>query len=297
MSIYSGWINIDKPYSISSAKAVSIIRSLLKVKKVGHAGTLDPLATGVLPIAIGDATKTISFIQNDTKEYVFDLKFGCKTDTADQEGKIIATTEMIPSSQDLLAIISNFQGNIEQKPPIYSAIKVNGKRAYELARKGIIPDIKKRPITIYKLSLINFDKKNATARFNVKCSKGTYIRSLAEDIAEKLNSYGHVISLRRVKVGKFCEKNIISLESLKQIVHNDALKDRMLSIFEVLDDIPVLEFSKEESKKLQHGMQIEVPNKAVLEDEYFLAKYRDTLLAIGKLNNGFFKPTRVFNLN
>ena len=223
----NGWIIVDKQIGITSRQVVNKISKSLNIKKVGHGGTLDPLATGVLPIAIGEATKVISFIQNKNKKYSFIIKWGESTETDDLEGKILEKSELRPTKEEIKKILNNFIGNVSQKPPIYSAIKINGQRSYHLARKKIKIEHKYRKVQIYELvlkNIINVD----SAEFEVKCGKGTYVRSLARDIAEKLNTKGHVISLRRLSVGPFHEKDTIFIDLSKEIIHSPSILNKIL---------------------------------------------------------------------
>ena len=291
-----GWINIDKPEGLSSAQVVAIIKKLLKIKKVGHAGTLDPIATGVLPIAFGKATKTMRFVQGCDKEYIFTLKFGESTDTYDRVGKVIATSLNYPSLNQIKSELKNFIGKIEQTPPIYSAIKVKGKRAYDLARKGQEVSLPSREVNIQNIQIESYDEVKHELALKVLCSKGTYVRSLAHDLAQNLNSCGHVTMLRRTKVGIFNEKNIISLEKMKKIVHNDHLEGAVLHAWKVLDDILALDFSTEQGRKIVHGVAIELPKREILPDKNcVLAKVDGIPIGIGKIDGHVFKPTTIFN--
>lgn len=213
----NGWLNIDKPIGYSSAKIVTIVKSLTKSKKVGHGGTLDPLATGVLPICINKATKTTEKMINFSKEYIFHVTFGESRTTGDAEGEIISKNEKIPNENEILKILPLFIGNIKQKPPIFSALKINGKRAYDLAREGKSFELKERDVVVYDLKLIDFDLKN-TAKFSVKCGKGFYVRSIGFDIAKALNTDGYISYLRRTSVGIFNESNILSLNEFEKII-------------------------------------------------------------------------------
>jgi len=293
----SGWINVDKPYGMSSTKVVSILRWLFKTRKVGHAGTLDPLATGVLPVAIGEATKTIFLIQDRSKEYEFVLQFGKEMTTYDEEGSVVAESDFMPDLEQIEQILPEFSGYIEQIPPIFSAIRVNGERAYKMARAGESVEMKPRKIVIYSIVIINFDKENKTVGFRVECGKGTYIRSLGHDIAKKLGGLGYIKALRRTKVGSFTKKNLISIEKLKELVHNAGPEECLLSVDSALDDIPAIFFSEEDTNKLLRGMkvkaEISVDNQS---SEYFLAKNSDRVIAIGKIASFYFVPIRVFNL-
>ena len=198
----NGWIILDKPQNISSNQALRKIQYELHAKKAGHIGTLDPFATGVLPLAFGEATKLIPYLEGNTKTYVFELEFGTTTSTLDTEGEITSTSPNIPTLEQIEQIIPQFIGKITQTPPMYSAIHINGTRAYELARKGISVEIPKREITIYSLILKSYSKASKKALFEVTCSKGTYVRTLGADIAKSLDTVGYLTSLRRTKNGK-----------------------------------------------------------------------------------------------
>jgi len=293
-----GWLNIDKPIGLSSAKIVSIVRSLLKTKKVGHGGTLDPLATGVLPVAIGEATKTVSFIQDDSKEYEFVLQFGKETSTYDAEGDVIEENDFFPDEKLLLETIPQYVGHIMQKPPIFSAIRVQGRKAYEMARLGEVVDLKEREIFIKSIEVLEFNSNEKSVRIKVECGKGTYIRSLGHDLAKKTGGVGYITSLRRTKVGVFDKKNLISLEELEKIVHNGALDESLISVDSVLDDIPAIFFSEEDAKKLLNGVKIKVAESIDEQDsKVFLAKNSNKLLAVGKITKSYFVPVRIFNFN
>ena len=213
----SGWINLDKPVGIGSTKALSRVRKFLDAQKAGHAGTLDPLASGILPIALGEATKVIPFIQDAAKTYAFTIKWGEATDTDDTEGNIIKTSPNRPKEQDILKALPDFTGEITQIPPKYSAIKIDGQRAYDLARSGADIEMKSRQVVINQLELL--EARRDAADFRVNCGKGTYVRSLARDIAEKLGTYGHIIALRRESVGYFTLQSAISLEILENLIN------------------------------------------------------------------------------
>ena len=216
----NGWIIIDKQAGVTSRQIVNKMSKIFRLNKIGHGGTLDPMATGVLPIALGEATKLISFIQNKKKKYLFTIKWGEATDTEDIEGKVIEKSDIRPNKEQINKALNAFIGKIKQKPPVFSAIKINGQRSYNLARSKISISHKPRQIDVHELSLkkiINLD----FAEFEVVCGKGTYVRSLARDIAEKLNTRGHITNLRRQFVGNFHEKDTIFIDFLKKyyIVH------------------------------------------------------------------------------
>ena len=301
----NGWIVLDKPVGISSRFAVTKISKILNIKKVGHGGTLDPLASGILPIAIGEATKAISFIQNKKKTYSFTIKWGETTETDDLEGLVLETSKVRPNINQINSIIPRFIGKIKQKPPVYSAIKINGQRSYNLARKNIIVNHEFRDIEIYELLLkriINIDK----AEFIVKCGKGTYVRSLAKDLAEKLNTKGHVIELRRLSVGNFEEKNTIFIDFSQEIIHSLSVFNKILPIKAVLDDIPALVLNGYEARRIKQGQKLDLNSLESI--DYFLKKYPnyhkfekiyategDDLIAFITIYDGIVKPVRIIN--
>ena len=302
----NGWIILDKQIGISSRTAVTKISRILKIKKVGHGGTLDPLASGVLPIALGEATKVISFIQDKQKCYSFTIKWGETTETDDLEGAVLERSEVRPNIKQINSIIPSFIGEILQKPPIYSAIKVNGQRSYKLARKNIEVNHEFRKVEIYDLILkkiINLDK----AEFEVKCGKGTYVRSLAKDLAEKLHTKGHVIQLRRLSVGNFEEKDTILIDFTKEIIHSPMIFNKILPIETVLDDIPALVLNKTEARQIKQGQKLELnclenidhflkknPNYNKFEKIY--AVENNDPIALIKIYEGIVKPARIINL-
>ena len=294
--IKHGWINIDKPAGISSARVVAVVRKLLKIKKVGHAGTLDPIATGVLPIAFGEATKTVRFVQDFDKEYAFTLKLGEETDTYDKEGRVVATSSNYPRLSEIRSALKNFAGEIKQVPPIYSAIKIKGKRAYTIAREGKPISLPDRVVDIKNIKVESFDEISHEIMLRVLCGKGTYVRSLAHDLAKNLDSCGHITVLRRTKVGIFDDKNIISLAKCKKMMHNDHLEDAVLPTWKVLDDILALNFSQEQGAKIVHGVAIQLPEqKTLLNEDCVLAKVDGVPIGIGKIDGQYFKPTTIFN--
>ena len=292
----NGWLNLYKPKGISSAKAVGLVKSYFKNCKIGHTGTLDLEAEGVLPIAIGQATKLVSILMDSKKQYVFTIQFGAQTTTADAAGEIIKKTDFIPSELDCYQICTQFIGKINQTPPAYSALKVNGVRAYKLARENRAFELKQRSITIYDLKLLKYDVQNKTATYVVGCSKGTYVRTLAEDISLSLHSLGFVIVLRRTRVGVFNEENSINILDLSYETFDEArvlVESKCLKVEEVLDDIPVLEVDELVAQKIRYGQQCDF-DKADNCDQIWL-KYDGKILAIGSLSDNNFKSSRVFN--
>ena len=291
-----GWLNLYKPTGISSARAVGLVKSYFKKCKIGHTGTLDLEAQGVLPIAIGQATKLVSILMDSEKQYLFTIQFGAKTATGDVAGEIIETTDFVPSEGDCGQVCQQFIGKIEQTPPAYSALKINGVRAYKLARENKKFDIKPRSITIYDLKLVRYNGKNKCATYIVNCSKGTYVRTLAEDISLSLHSLGFVIELRRTRVGVFNEENSINILDLNCETFEEALaliKSKCLKVEDVLDDIPVLEVDKLAAEKIRYGQQCEFDT--VQNHDQIWLKYDSKILAIGSLSDKNFKSSRVFN--
>lgn len=294
----NGWLILDKPQGITSNEAVVITRKLFDANKNGHSGTLDPFAIGVLPIAFGEATKLISMIdENAKKEYEFVLKFGEQTDTLDTEGKIIAISDKIPEKEEILQIIPEFIGKIKQIPPVYSAIKINGKRAYELAREGKNVEIKEREIEIYDLKLLEILPENQ-ARFLVSCSKGTYVRTLGKDIAERLGSVGYLTALKRTKCANFSLEDTILLENLKNMVYEDKCNNALLPIEASLRDIADFAVSEKDAAKLRQGQRISPRNYAVenLVGKTACAFFEHCLVAIVAVEEKRISPLRVFNL-
>ncbi|HEU4499681.1 MAG TPA: tRNA pseudouridine(55) synthase TruB [Sphingomicrobium sp.] len=254
-----GWIILDKPVGLGSTQAVSATKRALRDSgepktKVGHGGTLDPLASGVLPIALGEATKLCGRMLDATKAYDFTVRFGEETDTLDLEGKVVATSDGRPEVGDFEVALAQFRGPILQLPPAYSALKVDGERAYDLARAGKEVELKEREVTIHSLSLADLTENAAT--FSAIVSKGTYIRSLARDIAHALGTVGHVTMLRRTKAGPFGLEQAISLDFLHDAAKARQLTRTVLPLEAGLDDIPALPVTPEQAKLLRHGQQL-----------------------------------------
>jgi tRNA pseudouridine55 synthase len=254
-----GWIILDKPLGLGSTQAVSAIKRLLREAgepktKVGHGGTLDPLASGVLPIALGEATKVAGRMLDASKEYAFTLRFGEETDTLDGEGKVIATSHVIPTAEEVQEILTGFTGEISQVPPAYSALKIGGKAAYARARSGEEVQLKPRDVTIGELRLIS--QSGNEASLIAKVSKGTYIRSLARDIAQALGTVGHVSYLRRTRAGPFGLDKAVSLDFLTEIAKARQLTRAVLPLEAALDDIPALPVTPDQAQLLRHGQKL-----------------------------------------
>ncbi len=302
----NGWLNFYKPIGISSAKLVFIVKKLLGgTVKVGHAGTLDVEAEGILPLAIGEATKLVKYLVDAVKEYEFEIKFGAQTDTGDASGKVIKITDKLPDREQCINVCSEFIGTINQVPPAFSALKINGQRAYNLARKRssaqnsddhIKIQLKARQIQIYDLELLEVDEQNNIASYRTTCSKGTYIRTLAEDIALSLQSLGFVIKLRRTRVGMFSLHNALYLADLEQKreFSNEFLHDKIIETEAILDDIPVLDITEVQATKIRYG-QICVFEHTIDQEKIWL-RHKQKLVAIGYISANCFKSQRVFNL-
>jgi tRNA pseudouridine55 synthase len=249
-----GWLNLDKPLGMTSTQALGRVRRILNAQKLGHAGTLDPLATGILPIALGEATKTIQYAQDRDKVYRFTVKWGEARNTDDCEGQVIASSDKRPTEADIRAQIPRFIGNIDQVPPQFSAIKLDGERAYDLARAGEKLDIQSRRVTVYGFKLLKMTPDEA--EFELECGKGTYVRSIARDMGQALGCYGHVSALRRLAVGNFTENTSISLDEFEKIVQSAAPDQVLLPVETVLDDIPALAMTAEEVGRIRQGQTL-----------------------------------------
>jgi tRNA pseudouridine55 synthase len=308
-----GWIILDKPLGMGSTQGVGAVKRALREGgypkvKVGHGGTLDPLATGVLPIALGEATKLAGRMLDSDKIYEFTIGFGAETDTLDLEGKIIAESDVRPTFAEIEAVLPRFTGPIEQVPPAFSALKIDGKRAYDLARAGEDFELESRSITVHSLCAFaplcepnDFaqrrkgaeEKKLSEVTLTAHVSKGTYIRSLARDIARALGTVGHVTMLRRTKVGPFTLKNAISLDILFEHANRSALEDISLPMRTALDDIPALALTPEQAELIHHG---QVLTGIVAPDGLTLAMNGDVPLALVDVNLGTVRSVRRFNL-
>ena len=309
----NGWLIIDKPYEMGSTNVVSKLKWLLHPKKIGHAGTLDPLATGVLPIALGKATKTIPFVMDGKKTYRFTVKWGVQTSTDDVEGEITASSDKRLTLSEIKAILPQFIGDIMQTPPAYSALKIDGVRAYELARKGETPEMKARPVHVDDLRIVPVDleccqtgdeylnddvlPQNETT-FEVDCGKGTYVRSLGREMGQKLGCFGHITMLRRIKCGPFCEKDTILLANLEKNDYNtNALS--IIPVDTALSDISVLAVNEVQAKRLMNGQTISCKEfepadlKGVAHETVIGLKFEKHIIALAKIERGGIKPFRI----
>jgi tRNA pseudouridine55 synthase len=295
-----GWVAFDKPLNMTSTQAVGKIRRLFHAEKAGHGGTLDPLATGLLPIALGEATKTVQWAMDARKIYRFEVTWGAERSTDDMEGEITAQSELRPANISIESILKEFQGEILQVPPAFSAIKIDGERAYDLARAGEKVEMAGRPVTIEKLVLVKCPDADH-AEFEVTCGKGTYVRSLARDIGRKLGCLGHVSILRRIAVGPFTEADMIPLDKLMEMSHkplgNNAENGVLRPLETVLDGIPALALKDAEAQRLKQGQSILLRGaNAPIACDAVLVTWGSKPLGICSIEQGALKPKRLFNL-
>ncbi|MCW2310100.1 tRNA pseudouridine(55) synthase TruB [Rhodobium gokarnense] len=320
-----GWLILDKPVGLSSTQALGRVKWLLNPQKAGHAGTLDPLASGLLPLAFGEATKTVPYVMDGRKVYRFTVRWGVETDTDDTEGEVIATSDLLPGAEDIRAVLPEFTGEILQTPPKFSAIKIDGERAYDLARAGEEVVLEARPIEIHRLDLIDTPDAE-TSVFEAECGKGTYVRALARDIGRRLGTHGHVCALRRVLVGPFDEEDMVTLDELEEIAaeareemaadgddadetaDGDAPKrpapldpevfdDVMLPVETALADLPELAVDANAAARLRRGQGVILRGRdAPVAGSEVFATCRGQLVALGEVDRGELRPSRVFNL-
>ena len=294
-----GWINLYKPKNISSFYALKKIKTKFKFKKIGHAGTLDPIAEGILPIAIGKATKLIPFVTNKSKKYIFTIKWGQQTSTDDIEGEVIATSGILPSEDQIKNKIKNLNGNIEQTPPLASSVKVQGERAYKLFRKNVNFELKPKKVFLKEIKLLKYEKK--TSKFELECGKGFYVRSFARDLSISLGTLGHIIALKRSKVGIFSTKTAILLDDLLKIGQTHSEFNCFHSSVSMLDDILAYEIeSKEDLINLSLGRSIyinldklEKPLLSSFDKKYLFLSKQGNIISYGKLNGDLFKPDKI----
>ena len=293
----SGWLCLDKGAGRTSTQVLSVVKRLYGAAKAGHAGTLDPLATGALPIAFGEATKTVSFVQEGRKLYRFTVHWGVETDTDDAEGRATATSDARPSREAIEAAIPAFIGEIMQRPPAYSAIKLAGERAYDKAREGEEVDIPERPVVVYDLRLVEIPDADH-AVFEAECGKGTYVRAIARDMGRQLGCLGHVSALRRLAVGPFGESMMVKLEDLEARAETDgpaSLDVFLVPISQVLGDLPEVPLSPPEAARLRRGQSVLMRGRDALSALPMVhATLAGESVAIGAIEQGAFHPKRVF---
>jgi tRNA pseudouridine55 synthase len=289
----SGWVVLNKPYDFTSTQAVGKVRWLFSAAKAGHAGTLDPLATGILPIALGEATKAVPQVQDGTKIYRFSIVWGSATTTDDREGEVIATSDVRPERAALEAVLPQFTGEIMQRPPIFSALKIDGERAYDLARAGETVELQPRPVEIDTLVVLEHSTEQTL--LEVTCGKGTYVRSLARDIAEVLGTRGHVGSLHRAAVGPFSDEDAVTIEEL-EAAEGEARDALLAPVSAGLVDLPEIRLDAGQAGAVGNGNPVLLTGAAAPAqlDECW-ASFKGKVLATGSVEFGQFKPRRVFN--
>jgi tRNA pseudouridine55 synthase len=291
----NGWVVLDKPLGLGSTSAVGRVRWLFGAAKAGHGGTLDPLATGVLPIALGEATKTVPFVMDGRKEYKFTLCFGEARSTEDAEGEVTATSAVRPADAAIRAALPAFIGEIDQMPPVFSALKIDGQRAYDLARAGEAVDLKPRKVMIERLELLGRPDADH-ADFVVGCGKGTYIRSLGRDLALALGSVGYLSALRRTVAGPFREEGSISLSKLEALGHIPPLLGALAPVATALDDIPALAMTEAQADLLRHGQPVFLTQDVPPSGALVRAECGQKLVALVRSDGVSLQPVRVFNL-
>jgi tRNA pseudouridine55 synthase len=306
-----GWLILDKPEEVTSTQAVAIVRRAFDAQKAGHGGTLDPLASGILPIALGEATKTVGYLMECDKDYVFTVRWGASTTTQDREGEVTATSDVRPAPTAIADALKTFIGEIQQVPPQFSAIKVNGERAYDLAREGEAVELEARTVIVHEARLLDAPSADLAVIF-VRCGKGFYIRALVRDLAAALGAEGHVAALRRTRVGAFREEAAFPLAKLREIEDKPRLDALLAPLETALDDIPALAIGGEDAFRLRQGRdvvllphQVEAfremrrPRTVNGEDasRVCLAREGDIAVALGEVRAGRFVPSRVFNLD
>jgi tRNA pseudouridine55 synthase len=286
----NGWVVLDKPVGMTSTHAVARLKRLFNAKKAGHAGTLDPLASGVLPVAFGEATKTVPFVQDGEKAYRFTIQWGAETDSDDSDGTIVTRSDLRPETSAILAALPHFLGTIMQTPPAYSAIKINGERAYDIARDGETPELSPRPVTIHELVMTDFGADDAT--FEARCGKGTYVRAIARDLGRILGCLGHVSALRRTRVGPFSESDAVPLTHIEDASVPDAMRRVEAGLLE----LPQVVVDRDSAARLRRGQSILLRGRDTPGEGAAYACCGGVVVAIGAIERGELVPGRVFNL-
>ncbi|MEN5083939.1 tRNA pseudouridine(55) synthase TruB [Bosea sp. TWI1241] len=288
-----GWVVLDKPVGMTSTHAVAVVKRAFSAKKAGHAGTLDPLASGLLPIALGEATKTVPFVMDGRKAYAFTVAWGSQTETDDGEGAVVATTELRPDAAAIAALLPRFTGTIQQVPPKYSAIKIAGERAYDLARDGEEVTLEARPVEITALRIVSHDGETTT--FEAECGKGTYVRAIARDLGIALGCLGHVAHLRRTRVGPFTLEDAVEVEPLR--AGPEAAEEALMPVEAGLQLIPEIVVHRDAALRLKRGQSVLLRGRdAPVETDAVYVTSGGVLIATGAVEQGEFVPHRVFNL-
>lgn len=293
----NGWLIIDKPQDVTSTQVVGIVKRVLNAQKAGHGGTLDPLATGILPIALGHATKTVPYVMDAMKRYRFTVRFGAATDTDDREGQITQTSETRPSDAQIVAALPDYLGSIMQRPPCYAAVKIDGERAYDIARRGDKVELDPRPVHIFSYEMIErVDPDHAV--FEITSGKGAYVRALARDLGEQLGCFGHISELRRLEVGAFGVDEAVPLDALRQIVEDETLPQVLVPVNAALAGIPAMALTEPQAQRLQSGQSVRIAPKLLPGDigdgATVKALVGSELIALTRLDGVDLKPLRVF---
>ena len=288
----NGWVVLDKPVGMTSTHAVSRLKRLFNAKKAGHAGTLDPLASGILPIAFGEATKTVPFVQDGEKAYRFTVRFGIETDSDDSDGTVTKTSDLRPTPEAILAALPRFVGEIMQQPPSFSAIKVNGERAYDMARDGEPVDLPARPVVIHSLVMVSCSPDEAV--LEAQCGKGTYVRAIARDLGRILGCHGHVTALRRTRVGPFLESESTPLAILEAEGADTAAM--LLDVEAGLTEVPCVVVDRDAAARLRRGQSLILRGRDAPAGGIAYAACGGVPVAFGEVVKGALEPSRVFNL-
>jgi tRNA pseudouridine55 synthase len=296
----SGWLCLDKPAGLTSTAVVNKVRWLTQAAKAGHGGTLDPLATGVLPVALGEATKTVAYVMDGRKAYRFTARLGEARTTDDAEGEVLATSELRPATAEIEAALAAFRGTIEQVPPQFAAVKVDGERAYDLARRGEVVELQPRTVQVDELRLVERPDPDHVV-LELVCGRGTYVRSLVRDLGAMLGCLGHVVALRRLRVGAFHSEQAISLETLATLVADDALPQALIPVTAALTELPSVALTGPQAHRLRTGQSVKVPPQLLIgelpeaEAATVRAMAAGEMIALARLQGGELSPVRVFN--
>src|SRR5215207_9489056 len=289
-----GWIVLDKPVGMTSTHAVAVVKRALNAKKAGHAGTLDPLASGILPIALGEATKTVPFVMDGRKSYVFTVAWGVETDTDDAEGRPVSATNTFPERAAVEALLPRFTGSVEQIPPRFSAIKIKGERAYDLARDGEAPELSARPVQIDRLEVVAHDGDRSI--LEADCGKGTYVRALARDLGRALGCLGHVAALRRTRVGPFSEEDAVTVAELTAAAERGEALGMLRPVDAALGELASVAVSRDMAGRLMRGQSVILRGRDAPMAGKIFATCGGILVAVGDVEKGELVPHRVFNL-
>ena len=299
----NGWLVLDKPVGMTSTHAVSVVKRLFAAKRAGHAGTLDPLASGCLPIALGEATKTVPFVMDGRKTYQFTVRWGEERDTDDAEGRVVESRPARPTPEAIRALLPRFTGTIAQVPPRFSALKIEGERAYDIAREGRVVELAPRPVDVHRLEFVDMPDAEHTV-LAAECGKGTYVRALARDLGRELGCLGHVVALRRTSVGSFGQDRAVSLEALQDASRTDADPDHvpattllLLPVEAGLAALPALVVSRADAGRLARGQAVLLRGRdAPMMGGFVAVSAQGALVALAEVEKGELRPRRIFNL-